>query len=98
MKEEIKEKLETAAVVVFSPVLALANGAVTAINRKYIKKPLGQFIEVDGHRMSVLVTGQGDRTIVFLPGLSRTCPILDFKPLFTQLKDRFKIVVPEKFG
>ena len=40
MKEEIKEKLETAAVVVFSPVLALANGAVTAINRKYIKKIL----------------------------------------------------------
>ncbi len=33
MKEEIKEKLETAAVVVFSPVLALANGAVTAIRR-----------------------------------------------------------------
>ena len=30
--------------------------------------------------------------------LDRHNGILDFKPLFTQLKDRFKIVVPEKFG
>lgn len=98
MKEKIKDILEKAFVFAFFPVLAPINGIVTAKNRKHIKKPLGQFIKVSGHRMSVLVTGQGEHTIVFLPGLWRTCPILDFKPLFSRLEDEYRIVVPEKFG
>ena len=67
-------------------------------DRELVEKPLGQYVQVDGHRMSVLVTGQGEHTIVFLPGLWRTCPILDFKPLFSRLEDEYRIVVPEKFG
>ena len=95
MKENIKDNLEKVVVFSLSPVLALVNLLVTAKNRKYIKKPLGQFITVSGHKMSVYVTGQGEHTIVFLPGLWRTCPILDFKPLFSQLEDEYRIVVPE---
>lgn len=105
MKEKLLKAGKIAFAVVFFPlilaaylVMAFVNLIVSAKNRKLIEKPLGRYIQMDGHRMSVLVTGRGDRTIVFLPGLSRTCPILDFKPLFTQLQDRFRIVVPEKFG
>ena len=105
VKEKILQVIKIIGIVVFFPLILLGwlvscliNQIVRAINRKLVETPLDRFIEVDGHRMSVLVTGQGAHTIVFLPGLCRTCPILDFKPVFSRLEDEFRIVVPEKFG
>lgn len=105
MKDKVLQILKKIGIVVFFPVILVAwlvsclvNLIVRLKNKKLVETPLGQFIEVDGHRMSILVTGRGDHTIVFLPGLCRTCPILDFKPVFSRLEDQFRIVVPEKFG
>lgn len=60
--------------------------------------PLGELVEVDGHKMSVYVEGEGDKTIVFMSGGGTCSPILDFKSLYSTLSDEYRIVVVEKFG
>ena len=67
-------------------------------NRTLLRKPIGQFLQIDGHDMNVLVKGQGSHTLVFLSGLGTVSPVLDFKALYSRLEDEFRIVVPEKFG
>lgn len=57
-----------------------------------------KIVMIEGKRMSVFSCGTGEHTLVFMSG-SQTCsPILDFKSLYNLLKDRFRIVVIEKFG
>lgn len=63
-----------------------------------LKTPLGELIEVNGHKMSVYAEGTGDNTIVFMSGGGTCSPILDFKSLYSLLSDDYKIVVVEKFG
>ena len=63
-----------------------------------LRTPLGQLVEVDGHKMSVYAEGSGDKTLVFLSGSDTPSPILDFKSLFSLLSDEYRIVVVERFG
>ena len=63
-----------------------------------LRAPLGQLVEVDGHKMSVYAEGSGDKTLVFLSGSETPSPILDFKSLYSLLSDTHKIVVVERFG
>lgn len=58
----------------------------------------GQYVEVDGHDMNLLIEGEGDKTLVFLAGAGTPSPILDFKPLTDILKNDVKVVIIEKFG
>lgn len=60
--------------------------------------PIGQLVEVDGHRMSVYTEGSGKKTLVFMSGAGTCSPILDFKSLYSMLSDEYRIVVVEKFG
>ena len=60
--------------------------------------PLGQMVEVDGHKMSVYIEGSGDTTLVFMSGGGTSSPILDFKSLYSLLRDTYQIVVVERFG
>ena len=63
-----------------------------------LEKPLGQMIEVDGHSMCIYEEGEGEHTLLFLSGSGTAAPILDFKSLYTLLKDDYHIIVIEKFG
>lgn len=63
-----------------------------------LEKPLGQMVEVDGHMMCVYEEGEGEHTLLFLSGSGTASPILDFKSLYSLLKDEYHIVVIEKFG
>ena len=63
-----------------------------------LRAPLGQLVEVDGHKTSVYIEGTGDKTLVFLSGSDTPSPILDFKSLFSLLSDEYRIVVVERFG
>ena len=63
-----------------------------------LRAPLGQIVEVSGHKMSVYTEGTGDKTLVFLSGSDTPSPILDFKSLYSLLSDTHKIVVVERFG
>ncbi|GKU78837.1 alpha/beta hydrolase [Paenibacillus sp. L3-i20] len=58
----------------------------------------GQLVPVDGKQMNVLVQGEGDETIVLLPGYGTATPALDFKLLVDELSPFYKVVVIEPFG
>ena len=60
--------------------------------------PVGELVEVDGHKMNVYTYGEGEDTLVFLAGAFTTSPILDFKDFTDQIKDDYKIVIIEKYG
>ncbi|WP_291575933.1 alpha/beta fold hydrolase [Clostridium sp. UBA4548] len=61
-------------------------------------KPLGEIVEVNGHKISIYTEGHGEKTLVFMSGGGTSSPILDFKSLFSQLSDDYRIVVIEKLG
>ena len=60
--------------------------------------PPGEMIDVDGHAMHVYSEGNGERTIVFLSGAGTSAPMLDFKPLWLKLSQKYRIAVVEKAG
>ncbi len=60
--------------------------------------PLGELVEVDGHKISIYTEGKGKHTLVFLSGGGTASPILDFRSLYSLLSDDYKIAVVEKFG
>ncbi|MGC0364591.1 pimeloyl-ACP methyl ester carboxylesterase [Rhodococcus sp. 27YEA15] len=58
----------------------------------------GRFVSVDGKNMHVEIRGDGDQTIVLLPGFGTSAPIIDFKPLVDELVPNFRVVTVEPFG
>ncbi|NQX47849.1 alpha/beta hydrolase [Paenibacillus tritici] len=58
----------------------------------------GQYVNVDGKKMNVLIEGSGEQTIVLLPGQGTASPVLDFKLLIDQLTPNYKVVAIEPFG
>lgn len=75
-----------------------ANHQIRLHQETTLRAPLGQLVEVGGHRMSIYSEGQGDKTLVFLSGGGTCSPILDFKTLYSTLSDSCKVVVVEKLG
>lgn len=59
---------------------------------------ISQMVEVDGKKMSIYVSGEGDHTLIFLAGSGATAPVLDFLPFANRFQESFKIVIAEKFG
>ncbi len=58
----------------------------------------GQLVEIDGKNMNIYTEGDGGKTLVFMAGANTPAVIYDFKPLFSQLTDEYKVAVIEKFG
>jgi len=67
-------------------------------NLEFKQSAIGEFVSIDGDDYNVLLAGQGEDTLVLMAGEGVPCPVLDFKPLWWRLKDKFKIVVIEKVG
>ncbi|MCF1284732.1 alpha/beta fold hydrolase [Streptococcus sinensis] len=63
-----------------------------------LDKPAGRLVQVDGKNMNVYVTGQGEKTLVFLAGGGTTSPILDFKSLYSKLEKDYRVVIVERLG
>ena len=61
-------------------------------------KHKGEYVEIDGKKMNIYVEGEGDKTLVFMAGANTPAVIYEFKPLYMQLKEKYRIVVIEKFG
>lgn len=61
-------------------------------------EPPGDLIEVDGKKMHVYSQGEGNHTILLMPGLGTAAPVLDFEPLIDKLAETNKVVVVEPFG
>ena len=60
--------------------------------------PRGRPVEVNAHMMNVYSEGEGAPTLVFMSGGGTCSPVLDFKTLYSELSDEYKIVVVEKAG
>jgi pimeloyl-ACP methyl ester carboxylesterase len=76
---------------------SITNAVATASEEKEIAS-YGERVDVDGKKMNVVVSGQGERTIVLLPGFGTAAPALDFAPLTAKLEQRYRVVVVEPFG
>jgi pimeloyl-ACP methyl ester carboxylesterase len=66
--------------------------------RLIANQQISQMVEVDGKKMSIYVSGEGDHTLIFLAGSGATAPVLDFLPFANRFSESFKIVIAEKFG
>lgn len=58
----------------------------------------GKAVTIKGKKMNVWVEGDGEQTIVLLPGFGTASPILDFKSLADELKLDYRAVIVEPFG
>ncbi|AZS15516.1 alpha/beta hydrolase [Paenibacillus lutimineralis] len=69
-------------------------------NKSDLKKmeSYGQSATVDGKKLNVLIRGQGEETIVLLPGYGTAAPALDFKPLVDELAPYYRVAVVEPLG
>jgi len=60
--------------------------------------PYGDMIEVNGQKMHVYSMGDGEKTIVLLPGFSVPLPCADFGPLMRELSKNYTVICIEYFG
>ena len=60
--------------------------------------PYGKMVDVDGRQMHVHAMGEGETTIVLLPGFGVSLPTADFGPLMRQLSAEHTVVALEFFG
>lgn len=92
-------------------VLAVLGGVLTVMAvyhhiRLFVEaaeiKPVGQLVEVNGRRMNVYTEGEGQSadtpTLVLLSGSGVSAPIYDYKVLYSELSESYKVAVVEKFG
>ncbi|WEK62146.1 MAG: alpha/beta hydrolase [Candidatus Microbacterium colombiense] len=102
MRKFAKTLLITTGVIVAIPVVAIATtatvNAVASVVEASQITAYGQGIPVDGKTMHVVVEGEGDDTIVLLPGLGTASPGRDFQPLTDELARDHRVVVVEPFG
>lgn len=74
------------------------NRIMLASEESLLREPVGQYVEVDGHRMNIYTEGEGEHTLLFLAGSGTAAPVLNFKCLYSLLSNDYRIVVIEKFG
>jgi len=102
MRKPWKVALITVGAIVAVPVLAIAATAIGNVVATKVEAsvftPYGESVTVDGKSMNVVVAGDGDETIVLLPGLGTAAPALDFQPLIAELQDTYRVVAVEPFG
>jgi pimeloyl-ACP methyl ester carboxylesterase len=61
-------------------------------------QPYGRLVDVADGKMHVYSMGEGEKTIVLLPGLGIPLPSADFAPLMRKLSEKYTVVCVEYFG
>lgn len=61
-------------------------------------EPYGQLVAVDDGQMHIYSMGNGEKTIVLLPGSGSALPSADFGPLMRKLSEKYTVVTVEYFG
>lgn len=84
--------------------IVLLNLFGLVINKVFFAKeleginPYGKLVTVNGQNMHLYSMGDGEKTIVLLPGLGIPLPSADFGPLMRELSKQFTVVCVEYFG
>ncbi len=85
-------------------ILGVLLGAATIYHRSQLRKeaqiyqPSDSMVEVNGKELHVHREGEGETTLVFLSGHGTISPTLDFKPLWIEFTDDYRIAVVERSG
>ena len=58
----------------------------------------GSIARVNDTEINVYTEGKGNTTIIFLAGSGVGCPVLEYKPVYRRMSDRYRIAVIEKAG
>ena len=61
-------------------------------------QPYGELVDVFDGQMHIMQVGEGDATIVLLPGLGDGLPNADFAPLIRELSKDYRVVCIDYFG
>ena len=59
---------------------------------------LKNIVLVNGTGLNVYSEGRGTNTIVFMAGNGVTCPVLEYKPIYRRMSDKYRVAVIEKAG
>lgn len=78
--------------------MTIFNMIMTKKEQPLLKNNVGMLVEVDGKKMNIYSAGDGEHTVVFMPGWGTPSPVYDFRPLYDRLTDDCSIAVIEKFG
>jgi pimeloyl-ACP methyl ester carboxylesterase len=97
---KIFKKILKFVAVVIAGILIL--GSITEVamsisDKKKLVAP-GTFVKVGGGKMHLYSVGEGEKTIVLIPGLGTTSPFVDFQPLWSLLSQNNKVIVVERLG
>lgn len=65
-------------------------------NNRYM--PVGQIIEVNGHKMHICKKGQGDATVIFASGCGTPSPYADFFPLYNEISKYARTAIYDRPG
>ncbi|KOS63492.1 MULTISPECIES: alpha/beta hydrolase [Lysinibacillus] len=85
------------AIVLFLAIVFIVNIVCNKSEQEKIET-YGQSVTVEGKNMNVLIQGEGEETVVLLPGYGTAAPALDFKLLIDELSPFYKVVAIEPFG
>lgn len=89
---------------IFLGIVLLLNVISLIINKVFFSNelegisPYGEMVNVNGENMHVYSMGDGDQTVVLLPGFSVPLPSADFAPLMRELSKKHTVVSIEYFG
>ncbi|PAD33516.1 alpha/beta hydrolase [Paenibacillus sp. 7523-1] len=83
--------------ILFMGIVFVVNAISNGLEKKKIE-PYGQYVHVDGKKMNAYIQGEGEQTIVLLPGQGTPSPVLDFKLLIDELSPDYRVVAIEPFG
>lgn len=85
-------------IIVCLNVIGFAINKIFFSNELEAISPYGEMVEVNNQKMHVYSMGQGEKTIVLLPGLGLPLPSADFGPLMRELSKDYTVVTVEYFG
>lgn len=85
-------------IVVLLLLFSYVNHKIQLSKEELLIVPTGHLVKVNGHEMHIHTEGKGEDTLVFMSGGGTSAPALDFKSLYSLLKDQFNIAVVEKAG
>lgn len=79
-------------------VIIIVNKAITKNHLAKIEYAYGEYYETEAGRINYTIVGNGERTIVILPGHGSPSPHYEFLNMATELSAQYKVIIIEPLG
>jgi len=102
-RKSVKKKILKVLLFIFI-VIVIFNIIGTILHATYFKnkveeiKPYAEMVNIYDGQMHVYSMGEGEKTIILLPGMGVSLPSAEFGPLMRTLSKKYKVVCIEYFG